>query len=45
MNSARVPFRWLVDCHDLGLTVLTGHDNLERQVQWAHSIEFADPTS
>lgn len=38
-----VPLTWLLRRQDLRLKVLAGHDNLNREVDWAHSIELADP--
>ncbi|WP_455356781.1 PucR family transcriptional regulator [Streptomyces sp. SYSU K217416] len=39
-----VPIRWLVARRELRLTVLAGRDGLDREVDWAHSIELSDPT-
>ncbi|MER6605402.1 PucR family transcriptional regulator [Streptomyces sp. NPDC000927] len=38
-----VPLAWLLRRQELRLKVLAGHDNLDREVEWAHSIELADP--
>ncbi|MGI5459206.1 PucR family transcriptional regulator [Streptomyces sp. CA-249302] len=38
-----VPLTWLLRRQDLSLKVLAGHDGLDREVDWAHSIELADP--
>ncbi|MFE2092871.1 PucR family transcriptional regulator [Streptomyces sp. NPDC059460] len=44
MSDTSVPLRWLLGQHDLGLRLLAGRDDLDREVSWAHSIELADPT-
>ncbi|MGW4031413.1 PucR family transcriptional regulator [Streptomyces sp. NPDC004838] len=38
-----VPLTWLLRRPDLRLMALAGRDGLERDVEWAHSIELADP--
>ena len=38
-----MPLVWLTRHQDLRLKVLAGHDGLDRDVVWAHSIELVDP--
>jgi len=38
-----VSLTWLLRRQELRLKVLAGHDGLDREVDWAHSIELADP--
>ncbi|MEV5011699.1 PucR family transcriptional regulator ligand-binding domain-containing protein [Streptomyces sp. NPDC056159] len=38
-----VPLTWLLRRPELRLKVLAGRDSLNREVNWAHSIELADP--
>ncbi len=39
-----VSVRWLTGQRPLGLTVLAGSRGLDRRIEWAHSIELADPS-
>ncbi|GHB87988.1 hypothetical protein GCM10010306_098840 [Streptomyces umbrinus] len=38
-----VPLTWLLRRQELRLKVLAGRGGLDREVDWAHSIELADP--
>lgn len=38
-----VPLTWLLRRQELRLRVPAGRDCLDREVEWAHSIELADP--
>lgn len=38
-----VPLAWLLRRQELRLKVLAGRGGLDREVDWAHSIELADP--
>ena len=35
---------WLIEQRQLGLVVLAGASELDRRIEWVHSIELADPT-
>ena len=39
-----VSVRWLTEQRQLGLVVLAGATGLDRRIEWAHSIELADPS-
>ena len=38
-----VSVSWLIEQRQLGLVVLAGASQLERRIEWVHSIELADP--
>src|SRR5664279_5294165 len=42
--AVSVSVRWLTEQQPLGLVVLAGSTGLERRIEWAHSIELADPS-
>ncbi len=39
-----ITVRRLAGHKDLGLTLVAGHENADRVINWAHAIELADPT-
>ena len=41
---AGVSVRWLTEQRQLGLVMLAGATGLDRRIEWAHSIELADPS-
>lgn len=41
--AARVRVRELVDRSELGLTVLTGHESLDRPIRWVYTTDLLDP--
>jgi purine catabolism regulator len=42
--AVSVSVRWLTEQRQLGLEVLAGATGLDRRIEWAHSIELADPS-
>ena len=38
-----VSVSWLIEQRQLGLVVLAGASELDRRIEWVHSIELADP--
>jgi len=38
-----VSVSWLIEQRQLGLVVVAGASELDRQIEWVHSIELADP--
>jgi len=42
--AVSVSVRWLTEQRPLALVVLAGAPALDRRIEWAHSIELADPT-
>jgi len=42
--AVSVSVRWLTEQRQLGLVILAGSQGLDRRIEWAHSIELADPS-